>query len=70
MHHWLMYRTAKPGHREYHYGKPFASTPSLFRQHADKFEDVTLTNERIRADVIEHDQTIPARPIDDETKIT
>ncbi len=57
---------------EYHYGKPVRiHTIVISSQHADKFEDVTLTNERIRADVIEHviKPTIPADLIDDETKI-
>jgi len=57
---------------EYHYGKPVRiHTIVISSQHADKFEDVTLTNERIRADVIEHviKPTIPAELIDDETKI-
>ncbi len=57
---------------EYHYGKPVRiHTIVISSQHADKFEDVELSNERIRADVIEHviKPTIPYELIDDETKI-
>jgi S-adenosylmethionine synthetase len=57
---------------EYHYGKPYRiHTIVVSSQHADKFEDVELTNERIRADVIEHviKPTIPAELMDDDTKI-
>ena len=57
---------------EYHYGKPVRiHTIVVSSQHADKFEDVELSNERIRADVIEHviKPTIPCELIDDETKI-
>ena len=57
---------------EYHYGKPVRiHTVVISSQHADVFEGETLSNERIRADVIEHviKPTIPADLIDDETKI-
>ncbi len=57
---------------EYHYGKPVRiHTIVISSQHADKFEDVELSNERIRADVIEHviQPTIPCELIDDNTKI-
>jgi S-adenosylmethionine synthetase len=57
---------------EYKYGKPVRiHTIVVSSQHADKFEGVVLSNERIRADVIEHviTPTIPAELIDDETKI-
>ena len=57
---------------EYHYGKPVRiHTVVISNQHADVFEGETLSNERIRADVIEHviKPTIPADLIDDETKI-
>ena len=57
---------------EYHYGKPVRiHTIVISSQHADKFEGVELSNERIRADVIEHviKPVIPCELIDDETKI-
>jgi len=57
---------------EYHYGKPVRiHTIVISSQHADKFEGVKLSNERIRADVIEHviKPTIPAELIDEDTKI-
>lgn len=57
---------------EYHYGKPARiHTIVISSQHADKFEDVELSNDRIRKDIIEHviKPTIPAELIDDETKI-
>lgn len=57
---------------EYHYGKPVRiHTIVISSQHADKFEDVELSNERIRADIIEHviQPTIPCELIDDNTKI-
>jgi len=57
---------------EYHYGKPVRiHTVVISSQHADVFEGEKLSNERIRADVIEHviKPTIPAELIDDETKI-
>jgi S-adenosylmethionine synthetase len=57
---------------EYQYGKPVRiHTIVISSQHADQFEGVELSNERIRADVIKHviKVTIPAELIDDETKI-
>ncbi|MGI6259249.1 MAG: methionine adenosyltransferase [Anaerolineaceae bacterium] len=57
---------------EYHYGKPVRiHTVVISSQHADVFEGEKLSNERIRADVIEHviKPTISADLIDDETKI-
>ncbi len=57
---------------EYHFGKPVRiHTIVISSQHADQFEGVELSNERIRADIIEHviKATIPAELIDGETKI-
>lgn len=57
---------------EYHFGKPVRiHTIVISSQHADQFEGVELSNERIRTDVIEHviKATIPADLIDEETKI-
>ena len=57
---------------EYHFGKPVRiHTIVISSQHADQFEGVELSNERIRTDIIEHviKATIPAELIDDETKI-
>ena len=57
---------------EYHFGKPVRiHTIVISSQHADQFEGVELSNERIRTDIIEHviKATIPAELIDEETKI-
>lgn len=57
---------------EYHYGKPARiHTVVVSSQHADCLKGETVTNERIRADVLEHViyPVLPAELIDDETKI-
>jgi len=57
---------------EYQFGKPVRiHTIVISSQHADKFEDIELSNERIREDIINHviTPTIPAELIDEETKL-
>jgi S-adenosylmethionine synthetase len=57
---------------EYHFGKPVRiHTIVISSQHADKFENDFLSNERIRDDIITHviNPTIPAELIDEKTKI-
>ncbi len=57
---------------EYRFGKPVRiHTIVISSQHADKFEDIELSNERIREDIINHviTPTIPAELIDEETKL-
>ena len=57
---------------EYQFGKPVRiHTIVISSQHADKFEDIELSNERIREDIINHviTPTIPTELIDEETKL-
>ena len=57
---------------EYHFGKPVRiHTIVISSQHADKYENDFLSNERIRDDIITHviNPTIPAELIDEKTKI-
>ena len=57
---------------EYHYGKPARiDTVLISTQHADKLAGKTVTNEQIRADLIEHviKPVLPAELVDDKIKI-
>ncbi|MEL7645122.1 MAG: methionine adenosyltransferase [Anaerolineaceae bacterium] len=57
---------------EYHHGKPARiDTVLISTQHADKLAGKTVTNEQIRADLIEHviKPVLPAELVDDKIKI-
>jgi len=57
---------------EYHYGKPARiDTVLISTQHADKLAGKTVTNEQIRADLIEHviKPVLPAELVDENIKI-